>query len=162
MVTRINRLDVMPEKSLPLRAQFWTLPLGELNAREWEALCDGCGRCCLVKLEDEDSGELAFTNLACRFLDNKKCQCRVYQERFQRVPDCIQVTETIARDTDWLPPTCAYRLRAHGQPLPAWHPLLSGNAGSVKQAGISVAGRVVSEQLVPEDDWEEHIVHWIN
>ncbi|MEQ3725572.1 YcgN family cysteine cluster protein [Alcanivorax sp.] len=161
MATRINRLDVMPEESLPLRAQFWTLPLGELNAREWEALCDGCGRCCLVKLEDEDSGELAFTNLSCRFLDSKKCQCRVYQERFERVPDCIQVTETIARDTDWLPSTCAYRLRAHGQPLPAWHPLLSGDADSVKQAGISVAGRVVSEQLVPEDDWEEHIVHWI-
>ena len=105
----------MPEKGL--RARFWELPLGELSKAEWEALCDGCGRCCLVKLQDEDSGELAFTNLACRYLDSHKCQCRVYDSRFRKVPDCIQVTEAVARNTDWLPSSCAYRLRAHGQPL---------------------------------------------
>jgi len=144
-----------------LRERFWELPLGELSKPEWEALCDGCGRCCLVKLQDEDSGELAFTNLACRYLDSQKCQCRVYDTRFSKVPDCIQVTEAVARNTAWLPSTCAYRLRAHGQPLPEWHPLISGEPGTVRQAGISVAGRVVSEQLVHEDDWEEHIIHWI-
>ncbi|MCG8394662.1 MAG: YcgN family cysteine cluster protein [Pseudomonadales bacterium] len=144
------------------RTRFWERPLGELNAAEWEALCDGCGRCCLVKLEDEDSGELAFTNLACRYLDANKCRCRVYDNRFRKVPDCIQVTESIAAETDWLPTTCAYRLRARGQPLPAWHPLISGDPGSVHRAGIGVAGRVVSEQLVPEDDWEEHIIHWVD
>ncbi|WP_290538996.1 YcgN family cysteine cluster protein [Alcanivorax sp.] len=149
----------MPEKGL--RERFWELPLGELSKPEWEALCDGCGRCCLVKLQDEDSGELAFTNLACRYLDSQKCQCRVYDNRFRKVPDCIQVTEAVARNTAWLPSSCAYRLRAHGQPLPDWHPLISGDAGTVRQAGISVAGRVVSEQLVHEDDWEEHIIHWI-
>lgn len=149
----------MPEKGM--RERFWELPLGELSKPEWEALCDGCGRCCLVKLQDEDSGELAFTNLACRYLDSQKCQCRVYDTRFSKVPDCIQVTEAVARNTAWLPSTCAYRLRAHGQPLPEWHPLISGDAGTVRQAGISVAGRVVSEQLVHEDDWEEHIIHWI-
>jgi uncharacterized cysteine cluster protein YcgN (CxxCxxCC family) len=149
----------MPEKGL--RARFWELPLGELSKAEWEALCDGCGRCCLVKLQDEDSGELAFTNLACRYLDSQKCQCRVYDNRFSKVPDCIQISEAVARNTDWLPSSCAYRLRAHGQPLADWHPLISGDAGTVRQAGISVAGRVVSEQLVHEDDWEEHIIHWI-
>ena len=149
----------MPEKGL--RERFWELRLGELSKPEWEALCDGCGRCCLVKLQDEDSGELAFTNLACRYLDSQKCQCRVYDTRFSKVPDCIQVTEAVARNTAWLPSTCAYRLRAHGQPLPEWHPLISGEPGTVRQAGISVAGRVVSEQLVHEDDWEEHIIHWI-
>tara|TARA_R100000750_G_C2297862_1_gene77583 strand:- start:164 stop:616 length:453 start_codon:yes stop_codon:yes gene_type:complete len=149
----------MPEKGL--RERFWELPLGELSKPEWEALCDGCGRCCLVKLQDEDSGELAFTNLACRYLDSQKCQCRVYDTRFSKVPDCIQVTEAVARNTAWLPSTCAYRLRAHGQPLPEWHPLISGEPGTVRQAGISVAGRVVSEQLVHEDDWEEHVIHWI-
>ena len=143
------------------RERFWELPLEQLTDLEWEALCDGCGRCCLVKLQDEDSGELAFTNLACRYLDAAKCQCRVYEQRFQKVPDCIRVTESIARNTYWLPSTCAYRLRALGEPLPAWHPLLSGDRRSVQQAGVSVAGRVVSEQLIPEDDWEEHIIHWV-
>jgi uncharacterized cysteine cluster protein YcgN (CxxCxxCC family) len=159
MAIRTNRQGRMPEKGM--RERFWELPLGELSKPEWEALCDGCGRCCLVKLQDEDSGELAFTNLACRYLDSQKCQCRVYDTRFSKVPDCIQVTEAVARNTAWLPSTCAYRLRAHGQPLPEWHPLISGDAGTVRQAGISVAGRVVSEQLVHEDDWEEHVIHWI-
>lgn len=158
-VTRIARGAWMTTKAL--RERFWELPLEQLTDREWEALCDGCGSCCLVKLEDEDSGELAFTNLACRYLDASKCQCRVYDQRFSKVPDCIRVTEAVARNTDWLPSTCAYRLRAHAQPLPSWHPLLTGDRRSVQQAGKSVAGRVVSEQLIPEEDWEEHIIHWV-
>ena len=150
----------MPDAGL--RDRFWELPLAELSAPEWEALCDGCGRCCLVKLQDEDTEELVFTNLACRYLDAGRCQCRVYSNRFSKVPDCIRVTENIARNTDWLPLTCAYRLRALGQPLAEWHPLLSGDRASVAKAGISVAGKVVSEQLVPEDNWEDHIIHWVD
>ena len=144
-----------------MRERFWELPLEQLDGTEWEALCDGCGRCCLVKLEDEDSGELVFTNAACRFLDQKRCQCQVYGDRHETVPECLQVTLALARDSRWLPSTCAYRLRAQGQPLPSWHPLISGRADSVRKAGISVTGKVVCETSVDEDDWEEHIIHWV-
>ncbi|MCU5783976.1 hypothetical protein MA04_03276 [Alcanivorax balearicus MACL04] len=144
----------------PLRERFWTLPLGQLNSREWEALCDGCGRCCLVKLEDEDSGEVVFTDLSCRYLDTRRCRCQVYVQRRRKVPGCLQVTEEMAR-SDWLPASCAYRLRAEDKPLPEWHPLLSGDPGSVRAAGISVAGRVVPENRVAERDWEDHVIHWV-
>nr|WP_239549690.1 YcgN family cysteine cluster protein [Alloalcanivorax marinus] len=137
------------------------MPLEELDAEEWEALCDGCGRCCLVKLQDEDSGEVAFTNVACAYLDDQACRCTVYAERHRHVPDCLSVTPDLAAHFDWLPVTCAYRRRAHGQALNAWHPLISGRPDSVREAGISVAGRVVSERGVAEDDLEEHIVHWV-
>ena len=145
-----------------LRPRFWMLPLTELNAPEWEALCDGCGRCCLVKLQDEDTDALALTNLACRYLDAQRCQCRVYSQRFRKVPDCIRVNADVATHTDWLPNTCAYRLRAQGKPLFDWHPLISGDAQSVVDAGISVKGKTVNEQLVAEEDWETHIVHWVS
>ncbi|EKF73463.1 hypothetical protein A11A3_13500 [Alcanivorax hongdengensis A-11-3] len=145
-----------------MRERFWELPLEQLDQQEWEALCDGCGRCCLVKLEDEESGELAFTDAACRFLDSRRCQCTVYSDRHREMPDCIQVTPALARDSHWLPRTCAYRLRAAGQPLASWHPLISGRADSVRRAGISVTGKVVSELTVDEDDWEEHIIHWVS
>jgi uncharacterized cysteine cluster protein YcgN (CxxCxxCC family) len=145
-----------------MRERFWELPLEQLDEREWEALCDGCGRCCLVKLEDEDSGEIAFTNVACAYLDSVRCRCTVYAERQRHVPDCVQVTIAMARDLDWLPGTCAYRLRARGQALRAWHPLISGRADSVHRAGIGVAGRVIAETGVAEADLEEHIVHWIH
>lgn len=144
-----------------MRERFWELPLEQLNEQEWEALCDGCGRCCLVKLEDEDSGEVVFTDVACAYLDSERCRCTVYPQRHAHVPDCVQVTLPMARDLNWLPGTCAYRLRAHGQALKAWHPLISGAPASVQQAGIGVAGRVVSETTVDEADLEEHIVHWI-
>lgn len=144
-----------------MRERFWELPLEELDAEEWEALCDGCGRCCLVKLQDEDSGEVAFTNVACAYLDDQACRCTVYAERHRHVPDCLSVTPDLAAHFDWLPVTCACRRRAHGQALNAWHPLISGRPDSVREAGISVAGRVVSERGVAEDDLEEHIVHWV-
>jgi len=145
-----------------VRERFWELPLEQLDAREWEALCDGCGRCCLVKLEDEDSGEVAFTDVACGYLDTERCRCRVYPERHHYVPDCVEVTPEVARHFDWLPDTCAYRLRARGRPLKAWHPLRSGRPESVREAGVSVAGRVVSETTVDEADLEERIIHWVN
>lgn len=143
-----------------MRERFWELPLEQLDDREWEALCDGCGRCCLMKLEDEDTGAIAYTGVVCRYMDQDDCHCTVYAERHRRVPDCIKVTPEVAA-LRWLPPTCAYRLRARGEPLANWHPLISGRAESVHEAGVGVAGRVISEAAVDEDDLEEHIIHWI-
>lgn len=145
-----------------MRERFWErFPLHALTAQEWEALCDGCGRCCLVRLEDEDTGEHFCTRLSCRLLDTRTCQCSDYAHRTERVPGCVQVTPEVA-GWDWLPATCAYRRLARGQGLAAWHPLISGDPASVHRAGISVRGRVISEAGVPEDDYETHIVHWLD
>ena len=145
-----------------MRERFWErYELEALTGEEWEALCDGCGRCCLLKLQDEDSGELFFTALACRCLDLASIRCQHYGDRLQQVADCLQVTPAMARQGRWLPETCAYRRLAQGQGLADWHPLVSGDAGSVKRAGISVADRVLPEDAVHEDDYEEHIVRWV-
>jgi len=145
-----------------MRERFWEhFALEELDREEWEALCDGCGRCCLVKLEDEDTGELHFTDVVCRYLDTHTCRCTAYAERLQRVPDCLEVSVDIARRFQWLPPTCAYRRLAHGEPLPAWHPLLTGSRMTVVDAGVSVRDKVISEVLVPEEQLEERIVQWV-
>lgn len=145
-----------------MRERFWErYPLEALSEQEWEALCDGCARCCLLKLEDEDSGELYFTELACRCLDLKSGRCGAYAERLQRVPDCLRITPAMARDGRWLPSSCAYRRLAEGRGLADWHPLLSGNPASVQQAGISVLGKVLPEVAVSEDAWEDHIIHWV-
>jgi uncharacterized cysteine cluster protein YcgN (CxxCxxCC family) len=138
-------------------AEFWqTKSLAELNSDEWEVLCDGCGKCCLHKLEDADSGELFFTKVACRLLDLKTGRCTRYAVRSLLVPDCAQLTpETVARFT-WLPDTCAYRLLAQGKELPAWHPLRSGDPHSVQRARMSVRGRAVSELHVRAV--EDHIL----
>jgi uncharacterized cysteine cluster protein YcgN (CxxCxxCC family) len=142
-----------------LRENFWTRPLGELSAAEWEALCDGCGKCCLNKIEYEDTGEIAFTRVACRLLDGDTCRCTRYAIRRQFVPDCVVLKpETIADVAYWLPRTCAYRLRHEGKPLPYWHPLVSGEQQSVHLSGQSVQGWTVSEHDVPEDDWEDFII----
>ena len=144
-----------------MRERFWArFALSELDPQEWEALCDGCGRCCLVKLEDEDTGELHFTDVVCRFLDTQTCRCTAYEERLKRVPDCLQVSEDIARRYDWLPSSCAYRRLARGESLPVWHPLLTGTRTTVVDAGVSVRNKVISEVLVSEEDLEEHIVQW--
>lgn len=137
--------------------RFWQhKPLAALSSEEWEALCDGCGKCCLHKLEDIDSGELYYTNVACRLLDLHTCRCGDYAHRHQRVADCIQLTPANLGDCRWLPSTCAYRLVAEGKDLPTWHPLVSGNAISVHAAGVSARNRAVSEQEV--DDLEDHIL----
>jgi uncharacterized cysteine cluster protein YcgN (CxxCxxCC family) len=141
-----------------LRARFWELPLGELNRPEWEALCDGCGRCCLHKLEDEETGAVIDTNIACRLLDTGTAQCRDYRNRKAFVPDCLRLTLRIVEQVSWLPATCAYRLRADGRPLPGWHYLLSGDREAVRRAGVSIIGRVVSE--VDAGPLEHHITHW--
>ena len=141
-----------------LREKFWELPLEQLDRAEWEALCDGCGRCCLHKIEDEDSGEIEDTNVACKLLDTRTAQCRDYRNRKAFVPDCLRLTLKIVQNVPWLPKTCAYRLRADGEPLKDWHPLISGDPETVKHAGVSVAGRVISE--TDAGPLEHHLVDW--
>ncbi|MBV7259089.1 YcgN family cysteine cluster protein [Erythrobacter crassostreae] len=141
-----------------LRDQFWELPLAKLTRAEWEALCDGCGRCCLQKIEDADTGAIEDTNIACLLLDTGSAQCSDYRNRKAFVPDCLRLTLAIVEDVPWLPKTCAYRLRAENKPLHDWHYLISGDRETVKHAGVSVAGRVVSE--TDAGPMEHHIVDW--
>lgn len=141
---------------------FWQRKrLDEMTPAEWESLCDGCGKCCLAKLEDEDTGEVYYTDLVCRYMDTGSCRCTVYPERLEKVPGCTVLKPDTLADYHWLPFTCAYRTLADGRPLPDWHPLRSGDPDTVHEAGVSVQHRVVSEAGVAEDDWEEHIIHWI-
>lgn len=135
---------------------FWEKPLNELSRPEWEALCDGCGKCCLHKLEDADSGEIHPTNIACRLLDTRSCRCSNYRARRAFVPDCVRLTPDTVERLHWLPSTCAYRLRAAGEPLPDWHYLVSGDPESVHRAGMSVRGWAVPEAQA--GDYEHHLV----
>lgn len=141
---------------------YWEAkPLEALTQEEWESLCDGCGRCCLVKLEDEDTGKVHFTDVACRLFDADSCRCGDYLQRRRKVKDCLKLTPDLVRALGWLPPTCAYRLRAEGRRLRWWHPLVSGSAETVHEAGISVRGRVAaSESDVGLDNYPDHIVAW--
>jgi uncharacterized cysteine cluster protein YcgN (CxxCxxCC family) len=143
-----------------LRPRYWErVKLKEMTPREWEALCDGCGKCCLNKLEDADTGEVALTRLACRLLDDRTCRCGNYEVRKQIVPECVVLTaRTIAKHAYWMPETCAYRLLHEGKPLPRWHPLLTGRAESVVEAGVSVMGLTIPEYEVAEEDWEDYII----
>ncbi|MDI2091082.1 YcgN family cysteine cluster protein [Commensalibacter oyaizuii] len=138
---------------------YWQeLTLSEMDQQQWEALCDRCGRCCLHKLRDEDTDQIAYTNVACRLLDVQTGQCKDYCNRKRRIPDCIQLTQDLIAEIDWLPPTCAYRLISEGKDLPEWHYLRSGNFDSVYAVGISVKGRVISER--DAGDLEDYIVDW--
>jgi uncharacterized cysteine cluster protein YcgN (CxxCxxCC family) len=141
---------------------FWrTKRLDQMNDEEWESLCDGCGRCCLVKLEEEQSESIYFTDVGCRLLDGDSCRCRDYANRTTHVDDCVRLTAQVVGEIGWLPPTCAYRLIDEGKELYWWHPLVSGDPDSVHQAGISVRGRVThSEDEVPDEQLEDHIVDW--
>ena len=138
---------------------FWEAkPLEDLDAAEWESLCDGCGRCCLNKLEDDDTGEIHLTRLACRLLDLGSCRCSDYANRKKRVPECVKIDAAAVRTVRWLPPTCAYRLVAEGKPLAWWHPLVSGTPQSVHDAGISVRGTARTEKGVKIDDYWKYII----
>jgi len=143
-----------------LRKKFWErFPLEDLTPDEWEALCDNCGRCCLRKLEDADTGEVEYTNVVCRLFDADNCTCGQYALRKQLVPDCVILTpENLERIAYWMPATCAYRLLHEGRPLFDWHPLVSGRPESVREAGISMHDRVVHEFEVEEEDLEHYIV----
>ena len=133
-------------------------PLHTLSDDEWERLCDGCGRCCMHKFEDADTGDMLYTRVACRLFDDASCRCRDYGERSLKVPDCLNLRSLSVDQMRWLPPTCAYRLRAEGRPLPAWHPLVSGHSDSVHAAGMSMRGRSIPEHAVPEARWPDHII----
>jgi uncharacterized protein len=141
---------------------FWKLKsLSEMTDSEWESLCDGCGRCCLVKLEEEDTGRIYYTDVGCRLLDGASCRCRDYANRSAQVDDCVRLTAATVGTLKWLPPTCGYRLLSQGRDLYWWHPLVSGDPATVHDAGISVRGRVsAAEQDVDDDDLEERIVQW--
>ena len=136
--------------------------MDEMAPSQWEQLCDGCGKCCLHKLQDEATGQLHYTRVACRLLDGECGRCRDYSHRRERVADCLLVTVDMARQGDSLPDTCAYRLLAEGCDLPHWHPLISGDPSSVAAAGHSVAGRVVSEEFVHPEGLDEHIIRWVS
>jgi uncharacterized cysteine cluster protein YcgN (CxxCxxCC family) len=145
----------VPDAAIP----FWRRKtLAEMTRAEWESLCDGCGRCCLHKLREDRGGALRFTEVACRLLDAGTARCSDYANRRARVPDCVRLTPAKLGRIDWLPPSCAYRLVAEGRDLAWWHPLVSGRAETVREAGISVAGRVVAER--DAGPLEEHIARW--
>lgn len=141
---------------------FWRRKtLTQMTQQEWESLCDGCGRCCLNKLEDEETGRIYFTDVGCRLLDAETCRCVDYEHRLKKVPDCLQLTPDNVGELNWLPPTCGYRLVAQGKDLYWWHPLVSGDPETVHIAGVSVRGRVsASETDVPEDQLEDYLVSW--
>lgn len=137
---------------------FWkTRTLAEMSREEWERLCDGCGRCCLNKLEDEDTGRYLYTRAACRLLDLKSCRCTDYANRHERVSDCVALTPQNVSSLGWLPATCAYRLLDEGKPLPWWHPLVSGRSETVAEAGISIVGEAYSEDGIAVDDLVDHL-----
>ncbi len=136
--------------------QFWKRKsLAEMNPTEWESLCDGCGLCCMHKVEEEETGELFYTNLACKLFDLDTCRGTDYANRVKKVADCLVITPDATDAFDWLPASCAYRLIARGEDLFDWHPLVSGDPNSVHEAGISVRGKVVSE-----NDTNEWTVLW--
>jgi uncharacterized protein len=150
------------DKALADDRPFWRRKsLAEMTPAEWESLCDGCGRCCLVKLEDEETGAVHYTDVSCTLFDAGQCRCRDYDNRQAQVPDCVRLGATNVRELSWLPPTCAYRLVAQGRDLPAWHPLVSGDLETVHAAGISVRGRVAG----PEENFSlsellDQVVDW--
>ncbi|MFZ1681939.1 MAG: YcgN family cysteine cluster protein [Rhizobiaceae bacterium] len=140
---------------------FWKAKaLEDMSPAEWESLCDGCGKCCLSKLEDEDSGEIYWTSVYCRLFDTQTCRCRDYAHRSEKVADCVLLTPTNVRTIAWLPRTCAYRLVLEGRDLYAWHPLVSGRADSVHEAGASVRGTVTACEDAMASD-EDYFVHML-
>lgn len=141
--------------------RFWeTKPLARMTKREWESLCDGCGKCCLVKLQDADTDEISYTDVACKLLDCTSARCSDYANRKKQVPDCVVLSVKLVNQLDWMPSTCAYRLLKEGKPLYWWHHLECGDPNAVHEAGISVRGRVVSETLLDDAELVEHVVDW--
>ena len=140
---------------------FWeTKKLAEMTAVEWESLCDNCGKCCLHKLEDEDTGKIAFTSVACRLINLNTCRCTRYNERTKLVAECLDIRKLDFENFNWLPATCAYRLLNEGKKLPAWHPLITGSPASVKRAGVSISSYAINESMAM--DLEDHIIEWLN
>ena len=144
-----------------MKPYFWEeKTLNQMSVDEWEMLCDGCGRCCLNKLEDEDTSEIYYTNVACSLLNIETCKCTNYKQRLVLMKECLQIEINESSNLAELPDTCAYRLLASGKKLHSWHPLLSGDPNSIHKAGISVQNKVVSEEFIHQDQLEEHIISW--
>lgn len=149
----------MPQQA-PRSERFWeAIPMDEMTREEWDALCDGCAKCCLEKFEEEETGDIIYSCVACALLDLASCRCSDYPNRSERMPDCVTLTPATLANPRWLPDTCAYRLLAEGKPLPVWHPLLSGDADSVIRAGQSLLGRAVKPG--PQVDPLMHLIDWI-
>jgi len=141
---------------------FWeVIPLAAMTREQWEALCDGCGLCCLHKVEDDVTGEVFYTNVACRHIDRHACRCTCYPDRTVVDGGCVSLTPEGAARWTWLPATCAYRRVAEGRPLEWWHPLISGDPETVHRAGISLRGRTVAEEAVEGEALADHIVDWL-
>lgn len=142
--------------------EFWrNKALADMTPQEWEQLCDGCGKCCLHKLEDDVDGEVYYTDVACRYLNLRTARCNDYPNRKHNVPECVAINADNVADMPWLPNTCAYKLLDQGKDLPLWHPLKVGNNRKMKKKGISVIDRVVPEDMVPEQDYEERVIYWV-
>lgn len=142
--------------------KFWEeKSLAEMSQDEWESLCDGCGRCCLNKLEDEDTNEIYFTNVTCKLLDINNCCCTDYENRKVSMPDCMILSLDNKAALEVMPSTCAYRLLQLGEPLPKWHPLITGKQESVIEAGISISGKVISEEHIHYKQLPEHLINWV-
>tara|TARA_R110001592_G_scaffold171325_1_gene409608 strand:- start:9350 stop:9811 length:462 start_codon:yes stop_codon:yes gene_type:complete len=149
----------MADRSKP-QVLFWeSKKIQDFSQDEWESLCDGCGKCCLQKLQDEDTEEIHFTCISCQFLDEQSCRCKVYGNRFEHLPECLNLTkENLESTLPWLPNTCSYKLVYQEKSLPVWHHLISGNKETIHVLNLSVRDKVVSELDVDEDDWEDFIV----
>lgn len=141
---------------------FWEQPLHSLSQADWEALCDGCAQCCLIKLQDDETDEIFATDVVCRFLDAQSGHCGVYAERAIKKPECFVIERNNAEHYSWLPKTCAYRLRYENQPLPDWHPLITGNREAMHAAGIAVSNWCVSEELIDETQLSERVLFSLN
>ncbi len=158
----MSSLCCKPKATLKgLLLAFWDeKTLEEMTVPEWEALCDGCGRCCLMKLEDEETGDIYTSDVHCKLLDGESCKCSDYPNRLARVPDCIKLTPENVRTIAWIPKTCAYRRIAEGKGLAWWHPLVSGDPETVVSVGVSVRGRTINEEKVAPGEWENHLADW--
>ncbi|GMR15798.1 MAG: YcgN family cysteine cluster protein [Gammaproteobacteria bacterium] len=145
-----------------MSSNFWQVKsLAEMSQQEWESLCDGCGRCCLNKLEDEDTGEIYFTNVTCKLLNIEQCCCTDYENRKVSMPDCMILSVNNETALEVMPSTCAYRLLQLGKPLPEWHPLVTGRKESVAEAGITITGKAVSEENIHYEQLPEHLINWV-
>ena len=145
-----------------MKKNFWEeKSLTEMTKQEWESLCDGCAKCCLIKLEDIDTAKVYYSKVVCKLMDQNTCQCTNYQERSTIVSDCVWLTPKDIDQFHWLPSTCAYRLLAEGKSLEWWHPLISGDPATVHEAGVSIRGRCISEEHVHPNGYEEHLITWV-